>query len=88
MFVAFHLSISFVVDVDLKPDLWNISLDLGLNLHGTVREFRECFGKSLYGCNLLLPIQDFTFFLLPQDIGFSTNEGVYLPVYSEYIKGS
>ena len=45
--------------------------------HGTVRDFRECFGKSLYGRNLLLTIQNL--FLLPRHIRFSTNEGVNLP---------
>ena len=42
----------------------------------TVRDFRECFEKSLYGCNLLLTIQNLS--LLPRDIGFSTNEGFVL----------
>ena len=40
----------------------------------TVRDFRECFEKSLYGRNPLLTVQNL--FLLPRDIGFSTNEGV------------
>ena len=43
-------------------------------------------GKSLYGGNLLLTIRNL--FLLPWDIRFSTNEGVYLPVYSQYLEGS
>ena len=35
----------------------------GFGSHGTVCNFREWFGKSLYGCNLLLMIQDlFLFF--------------------------
>ena len=59
----------------------------GFGSHGTVRDFHECFGKSLYGCNLLLSIQDFIP-LLPRDIRFSTNEGVYPLVYSEYVEGS
>ena len=42
----------------------------------TVRDFRECFEKSLYGRNLLLTIQNLS--LLPRDIGFSTNEGFVL----------
>ena len=58
----------------------------GFGSHCTVRDFRECLGKSLYGRNLLLTIQNL--FLLPRDIGFSTNEGVYLPVYSEYAEDS
>ena len=49
----------------------------GFGSYGMVRDFRECFGKSLYGRNLLLVIQDL--FLLPQDIRFSTNEGLNLP---------
>ena len=80
MFIAFHLSISFVVDVDLRSDACgHTSLDLAPDSHGTVREFRECFGKLLYGCNLLLMIQDFVPPPSTRDIGFSTNEGVYLP---------
>ena len=43
-------------------------------LHGTVRDFCECFGKLLYERNLLLRIQNL--FLLPRYTGFSTNEGV------------
>ena len=39
--------------------MWDTSLDLVPNLHGTVREFRKCFGKSLFGQNLLLMIQNF-----------------------------
>ena len=83
MFVTFHLSISFVVDADLRS-VWGLLP--GFGTHCTVRNFRECFGKSLYGCNLLLMIQNL--FLLPRDIRFSTNEGVYPPVYSEYLEGS
>ena len=59
----------------------------GFGSHCMVRDFRECFGKSLYGRNLLLTIQNL-FLLLPRDIRFSTNEGVYLPVYSKYVEGS
>ena len=45
-------------------------------LDTTVRDFRECFEKSLYGRNLLLTIQNLS--LLPRDIRFSTNEGFFL----------
>ena len=44
-------------------------------LDATVRDFREYFEKSLYGRNLLLTIQNLS--LLPRDIRFSTNEGVF-----------
>ena len=55
MFLIFHLSISFVVDADLRS-VWGLLP--GFGSHGTVRDFHECFGKSLYGRNLLLMIQD------------------------------
>ena len=71
MLVTFHLSISFVVDADLRS---MCGLLPGFGSHCTVCDFCECFGKSLYGRNLLLMIQNL--FLLPQDIRFSTNEGV------------
>ena len=45
-------------------------------LVSAVRDFHECFGKLLYGRNLLLTIQKNLFLLLPRDIRFSTNEGV------------
>ena len=83
MFVTFHLSISFVVDADLRS-MWGLLPGFGTRC--TVCDFRKYFGKSLYGRNLLLMIQHL--FLLPRDIRFSTNEGVYLPVYSEYVEGS
>ena len=54
----------------------DFSLDLVCSrCSGTVRDFRECFEKSLYGRNLLLTIQNLS--LLPRDIRFSTNEGVF-----------
>ena len=63
----------------------------GFGSHCTVRDFRECFGKSLYGRNLLLMIQNL-FLLLPRDIRFSTNEGVnnvvFRQAYSEYVEDS
>ena len=53
----------------------DFSLDLVCSRrYGMVRDFRECFEKSLYGRNPLLTIQNFS--LLPRDIRFSTNEGV------------
>ena len=47
----------------------------GFSSHWTLRDFHECFGKSLYGRNLLLTIQKF---VSPPSTGirFSTNEGV------------
>ena len=50
------------------------SLD-SFTLNATVRDFCECFEKSLYGSNLLLTIQNLS--LLPRDIRFSTNEGLF-----------
>ena len=50
----------------------------GFGSHWTVCDFRKCFGKSLYGRNLLLMIQNL-FLLLPWDIRFSINEGVVYP---------
>ena len=56
----------------------------------TVRDFRECFEKSLYGRNPLLTIQNLS--LLPRDIRFSTNEGLFCMViwlgYRECVEGS
>ena len=49
----------------------------GFGSHWMLRDFCECFEKSLYGRNLLLTIQNL-FLLLPQDIRFSTNEGLLL----------
>ena len=59
----------------------------GFGLYGMVHNFHECFRKSLHGCNLLLTIQNL--FLLPRDIGFSTNEGVLCQsMYREHKEGS
>ena len=73
MFVTFHLSISFCCRCRSEIRVWGLLP--GFVSHCTVRDFRECFGKSLYGRNLLLTIQNL-FLLLPRDIRFSTNEGV------------
>ena len=73
MFVTFHLSISFCCRCRSEIRVWGLLP--GFGSHCTVRDFRECFGKTLYGRNLLLTIQNL-FLLLPQDIRFSTNEGV------------
>ena len=91
MFITFHLSISFVVDADadVRSNLYGKPPWIQFALYG-VHDVRECFGKLLYGCNLLLTIQDL-FLLLPQDIRFSTNEGVpsaSRSVYREYVEGS
>ena len=84
MLVTFHLSISFVVDVDLRS-MWGLLP--GFGMHCTVRDFRECFGKSLYGRNLLLTIQDlFLFFHGTSD---SPPMKGYIPsLYHEYDEGS
>ena len=83
MFITFTYLFLFVVDADLKS-VWGLLPRFGS--HCTVHNFCECFEKLLYGRNLLLTIQNL--FLLPWDIRFSTNEGVYLPVYSEYTEDS
>ena len=74
MFVTFTY-LFFFVDVDLRSVcVWTLPW-IQLALDAMVRDFRECFKKSLYGRNLLLTIQNL-FLLLPRDIRFSTNEGV------------
>ena len=73
MFVTFHLSISFCCRCRSEIHVWGLLT--GFGSHCMVCDFRECFGKSLYGRNLLLMIQNL-FLLLPRDIRFSTNEGV------------
>ena len=85
MFVTFHLSISFCCRCRSEIHVWGLLH--GFGLHCTVHDFRECFGKSLYGRNLLLTIQNL-FLLLPRGIRFSTNEGVHPPVYCEYTESS
>ena len=83
MFITFTYLFLFIVDADLRS-MWELLP--GFGSHCMVCDFRECFGKSLYGCNLLLTIQNL--FLLPRDIRFSTNEWVYSLVYSKYTEGS
>ena len=74
MFVTFTY-LFFFVDVDLRSVcVWTLPW-IQFTLDATVRDFRECFEKSLYGRNLLLTIQNLS--LLPRDIGFSTNEGYF-----------
>ena len=65
--------------------MWDTSLDLFPNSHGTVRKSHECFGKSLFGRNLLLMIRICSSFHRTLD---SPPMKGYLLVYSEYIKGS
>ena len=84
-FCNFHLSISFCCRC--RSEIGVCGLLPGFSSHWTVCDFHECFEKSLYGRNLLLTIQNL-FLLLPRDIRFSTNEGVYPPVYSEYTEDS
>ena len=87
MFVTFTY-LFFFVDVDLRSVcVWTLPW-IRFALDATVRDFRECFEKSLYGRNLLLTIQNLS--LLPRDIRFSTNEGVnlWLSGYLECAEGS
>ena len=64
--------------------VWDTSLDLvrmvGYAIFVNVLENR-CMDAICYWLSGIL-------FLLPWDIRFSTNEGVYLPVYSKYVEGS
>ena len=65
MFVTFTY-LFFFVDVDLRSVcVWTLPW-IRFALDATVRDFRECFEKSLYGRNLLLTIQNLS--LLPRDI--------------------
>ena len=60
----------------------------GFGSHGTVCDFRECFGKSPYGRNLLLTIQDlFLSFHGTSDSPPMKGLNCQL-VYSEYVEGS
>ena len=82
MFVTFTY-LFFFVDVDLRSVcVWTLPW-IRFALDATVRNFRKCFEKSLYGRNLLLTIQNLS--LLPGDIRFSTNEGV---IKRECVEGS
>ena len=57
MFVTFTY-LFFFVDVDLRSVcVWTLPW-IRFALDATVRDFRECFEKSLHGCNLLLTIQN------------------------------
>ena len=88
MFIAFHLSVSFVVDVDLRSDACGTLPWIQFGSHSMVHDFRECFGKSLYGHNLLLTIQDlFLFFHRTSDSPPMKGFNCRL-VYSEYVEGS
>ena len=74
MFVTFTY-LFFFVDVDLKSVCVWTSLWIWFAADVTVRDFRECFEKLLYGRNPLLTIRSRSrISLLPRDIGFSTNE--------------
>ena len=86
MFLTFHLSISFVVDVDADlRSMWGLLP--GFGSHCTVRDFCECFGKSLYGGNLLLTIQ-YLFLSFHGTSDSPPMKGISTSVYSEYIEGS
>ena len=74
MFITFHLSISFAVDADLRSNVYGTPPWIWFAWYGV--RFLRMFWKIAV-CNLLLTIQDL--FLLPWDIGFSTNEGVHPP---------
>ena len=78
MFVTFTYLFSFCCRC--RSDICVCGLLPGFSSQWTIRDFCECFEKSLYGHNLLLTIQNFLFLLLPRDIRFSTNEGVLMLV--------
>ena len=50
----------FLVDVDLMTCMWT-SPWIWFAVDAMVRDFRECFEKSLYGRNLLPTIQNLSF---------------------------
>ena len=83
MFVTFHLSISFVVDADLRS-VWGLLP--GFGSHCTVRDLRM-FWKIADWTQSATDDPGFCSFF-HETSGFSTNEGVYPPVYSEYVEGS
>ena len=90
MFVTFTY-LFFFADEDLRSVcVWTLPW-IRFALDATVCDFRECFEKWLCGRNLLLTIQNLS--LLPRDIRFSTNEGVFqyglrLSGYRECAEGS
>ena len=59
----------------------------GFGSHGTVRDFLQMFWKIAVWRQSATDDPGFcsSFHETP---GFSTNEGVYPPVYSEYVEGS
>ena len=57
MFVTFTYLFSFCCRC--RSDIRVCGLLPGFGSQWTVCDFRECFEKSLYGCNLLLTIQNF-----------------------------
>ena len=83
MFITFTY-LFFFVDVDLRSMcVWTLPW-IRFALDTMVRDFRECFEKSLYGRNLLLMIQYLS--LLPRDIRFSTNEGYLTRMCRRFLK--
>ena len=55
-------------------------------LHGM--RFLQMFWKIAVWTQSATDDPELNLFLLPWDIRFSTNEGVYPPVYSKYTEGS
>ena len=73
MFITFHLSISFVVDADLRSDAYGTLPWIRFAWYGA--RFSRMFWKIAVWMKSATDDPGFVP-LLPWDIGFSTNEGV------------
>ena len=74
MFITFHLSISFVVDADLRSDVYETLPWIRFAWYSA--RFPRMFWKIAVWTQSATDDPGFVPLLLPQDIGFSTNEGV------------
>ena len=87
MFVTFTYLFLFVVDADLRSVCVGTSPWIWFALHSM--RFSQMFWKIAVWMQSATDYPALNlFFLLPRDIRFSTNEGVYPPVYSEYTEDS
>ena len=76
MFITFHLSISFVVNVDLRSNVYGTPPWIWFAWHSV--RFPQMFWKIPVWTQSATDNPGFVP-LLPRDIGFSTNEGVHPP---------
>ena len=76
MFITFHLSISFVVDADLRSDVYGTLPWIRFAWYSA--QFPQMFWKIAVWMQSATDDPGFVP-LLPQDTGFSTNEGVHPP---------